>query len=274
MKFTYYGTAAGEGVPGVFCDCPVCHEAVLRGGKDLRSRHQALVNEDLLIDLPPDTFMHRIVYGLDLTKVRALIFTHSHADHLLQNEMESMQESAAHTMQRIPVFGNEAVWQRIRTVFVGKDISKWLFDFHVIHANETFEASGYTITALRAHHAPTEEALFYLIQRDGKSILFAHDTGVFDEDNFENIAKHASHLDFVSLDCTMQSISTRSYHMGLKENAEMRAELIKRGLADESTLFYVSHFSHNGLWLHEDMERECEKLGGLHTAYDTLQLEF
>lgn len=33
MKITYYGTAAGEGWPGVFCQCPLCQSARRLGGK-------------------------------------------------------------------------------------------------------------------------------------------------------------------------------------------------------------------------------------------------
>ncbi len=52
MKLTYLGTAAAEGWPAVFCNCPCCRQARVLGGKDIRTRSQALVNEDLLLDLP------------------------------------------------------------------------------------------------------------------------------------------------------------------------------------------------------------------------------
>ena len=55
MKFQYLGTAAAEGWPAVFCRCEACEEAARRGGKNIRTRSQALVNDDLLLDLPPDT---------------------------------------------------------------------------------------------------------------------------------------------------------------------------------------------------------------------------
>lgn len=48
MKIQYLGTAAAEGWPGIFCNCPVCREAVRRGGKNIRSRSQALVDDSLL----------------------------------------------------------------------------------------------------------------------------------------------------------------------------------------------------------------------------------
>ena len=69
MKFQYLGTAAAEGIPALFCDCEICREASLRGGKELRMRSGALVNDQLLIDLSPDLFAAKLQFNLDLSKV-------------------------------------------------------------------------------------------------------------------------------------------------------------------------------------------------------------
>ena len=63
MQFTYLGTAAAEGWPAVFCRCKYCLEAQRLGGKNIRTRSQAIVNDDLLIDLPPDTYLHKLAHG-------------------------------------------------------------------------------------------------------------------------------------------------------------------------------------------------------------------
>ena len=76
MKITYYGTAAGEAWPGVFCQCHVCQEARRLGGKNIRTRSQALIDGALLLDLPPDNYLHSLCCGLDLSKVRTLLITH------------------------------------------------------------------------------------------------------------------------------------------------------------------------------------------------------
>ena len=49
MKITFLGTAAAEGIPALFCNCQCCTEARRRGGKNLRTRSQSLINDDLLI---------------------------------------------------------------------------------------------------------------------------------------------------------------------------------------------------------------------------------
>ena len=78
MRFQYLGTAAAEGWPGVFCRCAVCEEARALGGRHIRTRSQAMINDDLLLDFPGDTYMHALHYGLDLAKIQYLFVTHCH----------------------------------------------------------------------------------------------------------------------------------------------------------------------------------------------------
>lgn len=66
MKLTYYGTAAAEGFPALYCHCDACERARKSGGKNIRTRSQALINDDLLIDFPADTYMHELIYALEL----------------------------------------------------------------------------------------------------------------------------------------------------------------------------------------------------------------
>lgn len=58
MKLIYLGTAAFEGIPAIFCSCPICNEARILGKRNIRTRSQAIINDDLLIDFNPDTFTH------------------------------------------------------------------------------------------------------------------------------------------------------------------------------------------------------------------------
>lgn len=114
MKITYYGTAAGEAWPGVFCRCELCEKARALGGKNIRTRSQALVNDDLLLDLPPENHMHSLLYGLDLSKVEALLFTHSHSDHCYPEDLEFLREPYSHTRKGLlEVYGNTAVERRL-----------------------------------------------------------------------------------------------------------------------------------------------------------------
>jgi len=64
MRIKYFGTAAAEGFPGLFCSCEACERARKAGGKNIRTRSQALIDRALLIDFTTDTYMHVLHGGL------------------------------------------------------------------------------------------------------------------------------------------------------------------------------------------------------------------
>ena len=65
MKFTMLGTAAYERVPSMFCNCAVCRLAGERGGKNLRADTQALIDDNILIDIGLDTY-HNFLHAISL----------------------------------------------------------------------------------------------------------------------------------------------------------------------------------------------------------------
>ena len=50
MKIKYLGTGAAEGIPALFWRCAICNEARKRGGRELRTRSQAII-DDILIGM-------------------------------------------------------------------------------------------------------------------------------------------------------------------------------------------------------------------------------
>ena len=60
MKIKFLGTAAAEAMPAPFCVCENCKRAMKLGGRNIRTRSQALVDDALLIDFPCDTYFHMI----------------------------------------------------------------------------------------------------------------------------------------------------------------------------------------------------------------------
>lgn len=274
MKITYYGTAAGEGWPGVFCRCELCQRARQLGGKNIRTRSQALLNDDLLLDMPPDNYLHSLYYGLDLYRVRTLLVTHSHADHCYMPDLELLREPFSHTYAgQMQVYGNEAVRQAVIKACRSEGSVQDRFCFHTAECNEPFSAGGYTVVALRATHAKGEKCLFYRVAQGDKAVLYAHDTGAFTQENLDCLALQNGVLSLVSLDCTCQQERDGHNHMGLLDAAEQKERLLKLGLADENTVWVVNHFSHNGGWLHEEISRRAQEYGMI-AAYDGMSVEF
>src|SRR4051812_3433749 len=54
MRVTFLGTAADHPTPEPWCACATCAAARRLGGRDVRLRSAALVNDNLLLDAGPD----------------------------------------------------------------------------------------------------------------------------------------------------------------------------------------------------------------------------
>lgn len=72
MKITFLGTGA-IGYPLAFCNCNNCQNARKYSGKSLRKRASILINDDLLIDLGPDTQSAMMMYNKNMGKVKYLL---------------------------------------------------------------------------------------------------------------------------------------------------------------------------------------------------------
>ncbi|MBR5263155.1 MAG: hypothetical protein IKV50_00525, partial [Clostridia bacterium] len=122
MKLTYLGTAAAEGWPALFCRCEYCKKALERGGKNLRTRSQAMVNDDLLIDFPADSFSHMQQNGLNFSAVKTLLITHSHMDHFSPTDLHLRSTSYyAHAKKKV---------EASRLLDDMTDLSHWRVDSH------------------------------------------------------------------------------------------------------------------------------------------------
>ena len=275
MKFKYYGTAAAECWPGLFCSCDNCKRAKDKSGRNIRTRSQTLINDDLLIDLPPDTYFHVIKYGLDLTKVKHIIFTHSHEDHFYPYDLHRTYPPFAYNENKenidlINIYGNESINSRAGEFENHKNI----LNFNVVRAFEKFTAGKYTITPLKADHDYSQNCLIYIIE-DGKTkILYANDTGYFPDETWDYLQNNISgkKFDFVSLDTTNGIIDSRRGHMGIDAGFDVKKRLIEINAADKNTVFCFNHFSHNGEKIYDELVPIAADMGFL-VSYDGMELD-
>lgn len=269
MKLRYLGTAAAEGFPALFCNCEFCREAKKLGGKNVRTRSQALVNEDLLLDFPADTYFHFLNNGIDGHKIAYLLVTHSHSDHLypkdfgmrvwpFSHEMEKAELNVYCSPYTAGVIGDE--YKNVRVT--------------AIEPFAPVKLGEYTVTALPARHMTGCGAYFYIVEGE-KTLLYAHDTGYFFDEVFEYIEKNKLHFDMVSFDCTNVDIPVGDdgCHMGLPNIKRVISRLEDMNAIDQNTVKYVNHFSHNGNPLHHIMEEKAAAIG-CGVSYDGCEVEF
>lgn len=279
MKIKFLGTAAAEGWPAVFCNCENCKKAARLGGKDLRTRSQILVNNDLLVDLPPDTYYHKMAYSLDLSAVKTLLVTHSHMDHFYPMELSMRGACYAHDMTSpaLKIYCDEGVRKSYEVESGFEHFAKEVdgaIEWNIVQPFDGFESAGYEIYALKAHHMATEKALFYLIKHGDKSFMQCNDTGFVPEENFEFLNKLGIKIDVISLDCTCgkQEIGKNGTHMGAPDCVKVVELMRKSNFVHENTKFIVTHFSHNGGMTYNELT-EYFKPYNVAVAYDGMEVE-
>lgn len=276
MKIKYLGTAAAEGIPGMFCNCEICENARKKSGKEIRTRSQALLDDKVLIDFPADTYMHILNNNIKIDNIHTLIITHSHSDHFYADDFWCRNPGIANNIDEKPlnVYVTNNGYNAAVDFTQKENVDSNRIKLHKINVFETFCADGYRFIPVMADHNPKTDPVIYIIEKDDKTLLYAHDTGYFPEETWNFLSKYNRKFDFVSLDCTCAFIEGyRVGHMSLSSCCEVFERLKEIGICDGKTTVCLNHFSHNGLATHTELEKKAEKYGFI-TSYDGLEVEF
>lgn len=271
MKIQFLGTAAAEGVPGIFCTCENCVKSRKIGGRALRTRSQAVIDDKLLIDFPADTYAHTLTNHIDLVRVSHCLITHSHQDHLYPQDIRMLEPGYATLPEdyHLTFYGTQKVGEHIRPMLAYQLEAVNICDFRTIEPFMCFEVGEYKVTVLPAIHDQNAGPVFYQISDGEKNMLYAHDTHYFHDSVWEFWAKERPYFSLVSLDCTNACLPlTYVGHMGLNENIQVRDRMIKEGYANEKTVFVCNHFSHNGIHVVYDDFMPIAARAGFVTSYD------
>ncbi len=282
MKIKYWGTAAAEGVPGIFCNCEVCRLARAEKGRKLRTRSQLLINDDLLVDFGPDTYTNSVKYDFNMTNLKHIIITHPHEDHLYSEELEHRLSGFACEIGTpvLVLHGSADTLETIRRVtdripgFKGQD--RVIYD--IMKPYETRAIGRYYVTPLPAEHG-TATPFVYLIEEGDKSFLLLNDTGRPSYEVYQYLVKRGILLDAISFDTTygfenvLVKYGKADHHMGLLDNVAVKGFLDMNGVSDRHTVCIANHFSHQGIDADYHKMAEHSAKYGFITSYDGLEIE-
>ena len=271
MKLQYLGTAASEGWPALFCQCEHCARARAAGGRNIRTRSQALIDDVLAIDFPADTYMHILTHRLDASKWAAVLITHAHSDHFYPSDFVMRRPPFAHGAVPLTVYCNRQAAFMAQNIDLQMQLHHGEVEFRIVDAFVPFRHGRYEITPLRADHDETQDAYIYLISDGDKTLLYAHDTGYFPDETWAYL--RGRQIDCISLDCTYGVLPTqRNGHMSIDVCAEVAQRLAKDGRIPATAQLILNHFSHNGLLIYDELVPKAAELG-FTVSYDGLTIK-
>lgn len=262
------GTGGADGVPAFYSDTRVSEYARLNGGKDIRTRAAAIVDDCLKIDLGPDTWHQLVREGLDARDWTALLFTHSDADHFAPDElMYALYPFNDFEFVGFVVYANLLICRRILEKY-----PEWPFEMVTTRSFQPVQHGGYTITPLRAHHKEDEDAHNFIIQDGTSTLLYGTDTGVWDPPTWEALQNFK--LDCLVLECS-EGFASTAYdgHLDAKEFLDVLARLRLMGTVHPGTQIVTTHHSHQGEATHAELE-DFFNPHGVQIGYDGLVVRF
>ncbi len=276
MKIKLLGTAAAEGVPAMFCNCENCVKARELKGKNLRARTQAVIDGDLLIDFSSDTYLNGQRFEIDLSAIKYFLITHAHSDHLSPWEFGNLNAGINRTEEKVCILGGKYILDEIQRVCpnsIGGLMEKGTITFIELKPFVKTQVGEYGITPMQANHAGGN-AMVYIIEKGGKSVLYCLDTGKLPPEDFEYMKGLEKPFDYVIIDCTYGRVPADKYggHLSLYDGANQIKLMKETGAVDDKTGVMVTHFAHWHIPSHEAMEQMAAEFG-FEVSYDGIEKE-
>jgi phosphoribosyl 1,2-cyclic phosphate phosphodiesterase len=280
MEITFLGTAASEGYPVAFCSCANCARARELGGPNLRNRSAALVDGVLLLDLGPDVMAASLAHGVPLTDVRYCLLTHEHEDHLDASHLLSRSPLSGVAAPLMTLYATAGAIERASAKLASHEPAGLLdpvvqqrlnLDVCPVAAGETFYAGPYRVTAVPAQHDKRLDPLLYAIEKDGRALFYATDTGPLPEVAWTALDNWSGQFNVVALDHTFGLDARSSGHNNADQFLETVDRLREGGRLAEGCRVFAHHIAHHSNPDHESLSRYAAA-HGYEVAYDGLSV--
>lgn len=253
MQLTMLGVGSSAGTPVVGCQCATCQSD---NPKNKRLRCSATITTDdgnvILIDTGPD--LRAQALRENLTRVNAVLYTHTHADHL--HGIDDLRAFCQIQKQQIPLYGKADAMQHIQEKFgytIREASNFW--EVPVLSVNPV--SSEFEVLGLRVAPIPIKHGHSDIFGYRIGNMAYLTDASEIPESSLELL--HG--LDILMLDCLRYT--PHHTHINVEQSISY-AGLIN---ARETYLIHMTH------------DLEYEKLSAelpdrIHVAYDGLKLNF
>lgn len=267
MHIKILGTSGPGAWPSLFCNGYASQRALELGGKNMRSRSSILVDQVLKIDFPPDTFHQAVNYGFNFASIKYLFITRSSYNNFAAEEFRNLNPFLVNrkNLEYLRIFGN------VESMGLLKKFDSTLHaTLHEIQPYQMINIGNFVVYPIKAMNNGDIYPLNYVIRKGSRTMLYATDTGLYEEKTWKNL-KGLS-VDVAIVECSQgPKKSTQTERMGLPDVLSYKRKAEEIGLTGSSTKWILTHFSQQGGLLHEELE-EVAKPFGFTVAYDGMEV--
>ena len=253
----FLGTGASELMPNPFCKCELC-ERIRQSGETPRKRSAFLFDETICIDFGPDVLAASVQYDAPFYDLKNIFITHTHEDHLLIHNLEVMLAPyhTEHQQIRLWISPKGAAWiDQYRSccapLFRGKCgidqvIENGWLTICPVTQYQWINCGDFRFFAFETNHqgwAVDEMTLNYVIEKNGKRLLYACDTGLYTEKILDAIAGFG--CDTVVMEGTygMMQMPRGIGHLDCDQFIENAQTLVQCGAVKPDAKFYMTHIN-------------------------------
>ena len=257
ISITFLGTGTSTGVPVIGCRCKICTSDDPRLTRTRSSIHIQTPEHSVLIDSGPD--LREQALRENLTSVDAVLYTHSHLDHI--TGFDELRAFCWHTETPLPLYGSPTLLTELKRMF------SWAFSPanqykgyikpNPIETHGAFQLGKLTITPVPVIHGSIETQGYRFDYPGAPSFAYLPDVKTIPKSS-QSLLKDIPHL-------IIDSLHRRDHptHMSFTEALAAGADLSVGNL-------HLTHLSHE---LDID-EATAELPRNVQFAYDGLQITF
>ncbi|HEY8902903.1 MAG TPA: MBL fold metallo-hydrolase [Chthoniobacterales bacterium] len=113
LEITFLGTGTSQGVPMIACACPVCRSSDPRDSRLRTAVRIRTPHIEIVIDTPPD--FRTQVLREDIWRVDAVLYTHSHTDHVMG--FDDLRRFCETQDKEMPIHATAEVLEDLKRIF-------------------------------------------------------------------------------------------------------------------------------------------------------------
>ena len=291
----FLGTGDSKGYPCPNCHCEACEAARKLGGKAIKTRSDFLIDEYSVIDFGPDILCQMLNANVMMDKINNVFMTHSHFDHISISSLLLLNEGTGARSTPINFYGPkgalEFVEDMARRNTYRSGTREGIYSYsHLKYCPldyfETVETDGIRVTTLKSSHegwGVNELGFNYIVEKDGKTLLYATDTGWYPDETWEFLKNSDFKFDYVIMENTYGKDPRNIIklyaggHLNTTNFFMMLDKLVECGNMTKDTPVYVTHVADAGREPYNELVDAMENNGtytDVQVAYDGQKLDF